>query len=232
MSVSNLKTELLDDEQVAEYLQHQPDFFNRYPQLATQLRIPHPQRGTVSLVELNLSRLRDKVQTLESEITDLMAVASHNERIFRVYVDLLPLLMRSQSLAELEMHLHHALVEQLGVTTWSLRLNRDHLSLAKSFWDRSLSGDQIENIRVTRLSHAEHYFGRLTRGERELLFDAPHQANSVAMIPLGPQARLGLFVAASLNADHYVAGMDSLLLGQLCDVIATLLPALVNDVAA
>lgn len=225
----DLDADILDDSLVAEYLQRHPDFFNRFPQLSMDLRIPHAERGTVSLVELNMARLRERVQTLETEITELMSVASHNERIFRVYVDLLPALLRSRSLAELEMHLHRALVEQLGVTSLSLRLNRAHLELADSVLDRSLSGEQIENMRLTRLGHAEHYFGRLTQGERELLFDEPSKANSVALVPLGNRAQLGLFAAASLDADHYVAGMDSLLLGQLCEVIATLLPELVND---
>lgn len=229
MSQTNLDSFMLDDELVAEYLMQHPDFFNRFPQLPCQLKISHAQRGSVSLVELSQQRLREKVAELESEITDLMSVARRNEQIYRVYVGMLPQLLRCYTFAELQLCLYRALVEQLGLSGISIRLNRAHVDVAKELQDYSLSGEQVENLRVTRLSHAEHYFGRLTHGEKELLFDEPEQAASVALVPLGEQARIGLFAASSRDSDHYVAGMDSLLLGKVCEVIATLLPKLVRS---
>ncbi|CAG9298474.1 DUF484 family protein [Celerinatantimonas diazotrophica] len=228
MSQVNLEQLLLDDELVAEYLQQNPDFFTRFPYLADRLRIPHHQRGSVSLVELSLERMRDKIAVLETEISDLLGVASQNERIFRVYVDLLPQLLHCPDFASLQDKLQSAMVEQLGLSQLSLRLNQAHLSLGEPLESFSLSAEHMENLWVTRLSHEGHYFGRLTRGELQLLFASPEQVQSVAIMPLGERARLGVLAAASDEADHYVAGMDGLLLGQLCEVIATLLPTLVG----
>jgi uncharacterized protein YigA (DUF484 family) len=46
------------------------------------------KKGTISLVERQLDRQRERIEQLEQEITELMGVASENERIFRVYADL------------------------------------------------------------------------------------------------------------------------------------------------
>ncbi len=218
---------LIDETLVLEFLMDNPDFFIRHPQLIKQLRLPHKEKGAVSLVELQVQRLRDKVLSLEQEITDLMTVASLNERIYHVYVDLLPDLMACDSFAELQHRLSRALVDDLGVASVSLRLNQQHFDLTELSPEFALAQEQIERIRVTRLSHQPHYFGRMTKGELELLFDETNDLASVALMPLGHNAELGFFVAASHNADHYVAGMDSLLLTQLCQVIASLMSRLV-----
>ncbi len=41
----------LDDDAVMQYLLQNPDFFIRNARLVEQMHIPHPVRGTVSLVE-------------------------------------------------------------------------------------------------------------------------------------------------------------------------------------
>ncbi|MPW31358.1 DUF484 family protein [Agarivorans sp. B2Z047] len=217
---------LIDESLVVEFLLDNPDFFARHPSLIKQLRLPHKEKGAVSLVELQVQRLRDKVLSLEQEITDLMSVASLNERIYHVYVDLLPDLMACDSFAELQHRLSRALVDDLGVERVSLRLSHQ-FNLEDLSPEYGLEKEQIERVRVTRLSQQPHYFGRMTKGELELLFDHTDDIASVALMPLGNNAELGFFVAASRDADHYVAGMDSLLLTQLCQVISNLLLRLV-----
>ncbi|WP_432455458.1 MULTISPECIES: DUF484 family protein [unclassified Agarivorans] len=218
---------LIDESLVVEFLLDNPDFFVRHPSLVKQLRLPHKEKGAVSLVELQVQRLRDKVLDLEQEITDLMAVASLNERIFHVYVDLLPDLMACDSFAELQHRLSRALVDDLGVESVSLRLSQQRFSLDELPAEYGIEQEQIERVRVTRLTQHPHYFGRLTQGELQLLFDESEDIASVALMPLGHNAELGFFIAASRDADHYIAGMDSLLLTQLCQVIASLLQRLV-----
>ncbi|GDY27343.1 MULTISPECIES: DUF484 family protein [unclassified Agarivorans] len=218
---------LIDESLVVEFLLDNPDFFARHPSLIKQLRLPHKEKGAVSLVELQVQRLRDKVLSLEQEITDLMTVASLNERIYHVYVDLLPDLMACDSFAELQHRLSRALVDDLGVECVSMRLSQKLFNLEELPEEYGLEHEQIERIRVTRLSQQPHYFGRMSKGELAVLFDNTDDIASVALMPLGINAELGFFIAASRDADHYVAGMDSLLLTQLCQVINSLLLRLV-----
>ncbi|MEY8216543.1 MAG: DUF484 family protein, partial [Colwellia sp.] len=91
----------LTDELVSAYLQDNPEFFNRNNELMTGLRLVDVQRGTVSLVERQQQKLRQKVHHLEDEITQLMSVANHNENLFMLYNDLYLRLLDCQSATEL-----------------------------------------------------------------------------------------------------------------------------------
>lgn len=232
MSEVNIDRPLqLDETLVAAYLEEHPDFFNHHPHLLQSLRVPHQEKGAVSLVEIQQQRLRHKIESLEQEITDLMTMARRNERIYLTYVNLLPELMRCHSFAELEKRLSLALVGDLQVAEVSLRLNSQRFNLPDTMSEYAMSPEQLERLWVTRMSREPYYFGRLSLGEQALLFRDTSQVSSVAMVPLGPRAEFGLFTAASSDADHYIADMDNLLLSQLCDVIASLLPELVDSKA-
>ena len=53
-------------ENVAEYLQKNPDFFEAHTELLTDLVIPHPYGGrTISLSERQMLMLRERVKVLE-----------------------------------------------------------------------------------------------------------------------------------------------------------------------
>ncbi|RKF22096.1 DUF484 family protein [Alginatibacterium sediminis] len=211
---------------IVEYLQENRDFFERNPQLLDTLKVSQAHKGVVSLVELQQHRQRDKIQALEQEISELMAVASHNERIYQVYVATLPRLLECDSFAELQHQLRQSLIEDLGVDDVGLVLNCDSFQELDANAVHCLSSDLIKRIRLTRLGEAPHYFGRLSQGEQNELFSESYGEGSVAIMPLGANAQFGFFVARSRDTDHYVAGMDSLLLTQLCEVLASLLPKL------
>lgn len=72
----------LDDDAVMQYLLQNPDFFIRNARLVEQMHIPHPVRGSVSLVEWQLGRQRNQIGQLEEEITLLMEQAGLNEVLF------------------------------------------------------------------------------------------------------------------------------------------------------
>ncbi|HAH13362.1 MAG TPA: DUF484 family protein, partial [Pantoea agglomerans] len=73
---------LLDDQAVSDYLRQNPDFFIRNARAVEQMAVPHPVRGSVSLVEWHMARQRNHIQRLEEEITLLMEQASANHELF------------------------------------------------------------------------------------------------------------------------------------------------------
>ncbi|MBQ4796687.1 DUF484 family protein, partial [Pectobacterium versatile] len=80
----------LTDDLLLQYLRQHPDFFIRHSHQTETLRIPHPVRGSVSLVEWQLARQRNRIQYLEEEIALLTEQATRNEELFS---QLLPLQM-------------------------------------------------------------------------------------------------------------------------------------------
>ena len=59
----------LTAEQVSQYLVENPDFFIQHPSILEALQIPHLQKGSVSLVELQSEQLRKKVRLLNYKLS-------------------------------------------------------------------------------------------------------------------------------------------------------------------
>jgi uncharacterized protein YigA (DUF484 family) len=69
-------------EDVAEYLESHPEFFETYAQLLSEVVIPHPYGGrTVSLSERQLISLRERVKELEKKLHDLVIFATENDSL-------------------------------------------------------------------------------------------------------------------------------------------------------
>src|SRR5580692_1338957 len=78
-----IKHEGLNDTTVAEYLQTYPDFFERNTALLAKLRLPHLRDvgATVSLVERQVEVLRERNQSLERKLKELVDVARANDAL-------------------------------------------------------------------------------------------------------------------------------------------------------
>ena len=72
-----IKQEGLNDTNVADYLQTYPDFFEGDTALLAKLRLPHLRDmcATVSLVERQVEVLRERNQSLERKLKELVDVA-------------------------------------------------------------------------------------------------------------------------------------------------------------
>ena len=78
-----IKQDMINDFSVAEYLQKYPDFFERNGSLLTKLRLPHLRDAgsTVSLVERQVEVLRERNQSLERKLKELVDVARANDAL-------------------------------------------------------------------------------------------------------------------------------------------------------
>lgn len=59
----------LDDRAVVDYLIKNPEFFIRNARAVEAIRVPHPVRGTVSLVEWHMARARNHIHVLEENLS-------------------------------------------------------------------------------------------------------------------------------------------------------------------
>ncbi|MGD8802981.1 MAG: DUF484 family protein, partial [Gammaproteobacteria bacterium] len=74
--------ETLDTEQqLLELLKDCPDILVRNPALLAELEVPHEAGRAVSLIERQVSVLRDKLQANEKRLRELMDIARGNERL-------------------------------------------------------------------------------------------------------------------------------------------------------
>lgn len=227
MSGHGVLQELLDESRVVEYLRHHPDFFLRHKALLDQLRVPHEVQGAVSLVELSLTRQRERIQGLEQGMQSLLANASRNERIFRVYADIYPELFACTSLRQLWRRLHTSFRDKLHIPASALWLNAGRVAVKRSDKRFLLAEEPFLCLCRQPMAGEAIYFGPIREADKQVLFGAEALVHSVALMRLGEQGELGLIAFGHANPEHYQPGMDSLLLEQLGRFVSLLLPTLV-----
>lgn len=208
----------LTEELVVAYLQDNPSFFERNSELLTSLRLSDTQRGTVSLVERQQQQLRQKMHSLEDEITQLMSVASHNENLFSLYNDLYIRLIDCQSAGELLDCLVQATIELLSLSACKLWLNKD-VEIQHS----ALSNNDCLGVMQNRLSNSDYYFGRLQQSEQQLIFNQTCTGSVVLIKLIHDEQELGFLAISSEDAHHFDPRMDTLLLSQFKRLVAKLL---------
>ena len=71
----------IGDAAVLRYLMQNPEFFVTNQDVLPRLHIPHPSGKAVSLIEKQVSVLRNKCSTLEHSLRDLIDVARDNEQL-------------------------------------------------------------------------------------------------------------------------------------------------------
>jgi len=90
----------ISEQAVQDYLADNPDFFERHGDLLKSLRLPHGSGGTVSLVERQVSVLRQKELKNDRKLKELLAVARANDALATKIHLLTVKLLRADSLKE------------------------------------------------------------------------------------------------------------------------------------
>ena len=204
--------DLLAAHEVYDYLQDHPEFFQQYPQLLASLRLPHQQRGSVSLVERQLEMQREKIVALEDDITRLMSVARQNEQLFLAFNQLQAQLYQADNLQQAEDSLQQFTAAMPQVA--QCRLLR---------FDQQHSASEFQLLLSRRLNEQGIYLGRLNKEEQQGLF--PPQIHSVALILISNEEQpLALLAFGSEQDDHFQPSMDKLFISHLATILAQLLP--------
>ena len=214
----------LNDRAVSDYLRQNPDFFIRNARQTEQMIVPHPVRGTVSLVEWQLGRQRNHIQQLEEEITLLMEQASANQQLFEHLLTLQTTLSSASSLHDMLNRLHRW-ARGLGLAGANIRLFSEQwrIGAPSDFTQLALSRQLFEPIRIQRLGKEQHYLGHLNGPELLLLLPQAQAVGSVAMSLLGDHGDLGVVIFSSRDPYHYQSGQGTTLLHYLARMLPTLL---------
>ena len=214
----------LTDELVVSFLQENPEFFNRNPAILSELRITDNHRGTVSLVERQQQQLRQKAHGLEEEITHLMSMAAHNERLFHVYSNVYLQLLDCQSLDALLDSLEQATVDLLSLAECKLWLKKP-----TQHQHKNMISNNCAELMSNRLANDDYYFGRLQQSEQEQVFTNV-TSGSVVLVKLEHNEHaLGFIAFRSEDAEHFDPRMDTLLLSEFKRLVSKLVAQKLED---
>ncbi|CAI8185690.1 MAG: Uncharacterised protein [Glaciecola sp. HTCC2999] len=203
----------LTAKEVAQYLSEHTDFFVDYPELTADLIIPHQQRGTVSLVELQAEQLRTQLHQQRQELAALIRNADNNEQLFQIYAQLLQRLYTCETLDDVEAALHACFQEELA-------LAKVHVQL---FIKETKFADFKHHALIDkRFKQSDFFFGRLSQNETQQIFTNV-SVESCALMLLGQKEPIGLFAVGSDSATHFHPEMDTLFLLQLKQLLEQVL---------
>src|ERR1044071_715031 len=124
--VGQLDEVSVEESTIADYLQGNPDFFERHATLLTKLNLPH-NRGSsaISLVERQVAALRDKNEKLETRLRELIEVARGNDVLAAKIHRLACRLVRAEGAASVLEALEASLREDFGASEWLLLMPSD-----------------------------------------------------------------------------------------------------------
>ena len=217
-----------EEESVARYLQHNPDFFERHQPLLARLRLPHARSGsTISLVERQVEVLREKHGALEQKLADFVQVARSNDAIVDRMHRFTRRLLRAGSRDLALQNIEAGLRQDFDSFNSVLLLIGHEPTHADERFLRVLPQDD------PRLKSFETLFatgkprcGQVRDSQRELLFGSEaNDIGSVALVPLGDKGSLGLLALGSTDRDRFHPGMSTEFLARLAELVSDALTA-------
>lgn len=214
----------LNDRAVVDYLLQHPEFFIRNAAQVEHLRVPHPVRGTISLVEWHMMRARNHIHVLEENMSLLMEQAVANESLFQRLLQLQTRLAAAESLDDMLNRLHRW-ARELGLAGATVRLFPDcwRLGAPSKFTHLALNRQAFEPIRIQRLGQARHYLGPLNGPELLVVLPEAKAIGSVAISLLGGDNAPGVMLFSSRDAQHYQPGQGTPLLQEIAQMLPGLL---------
>ena len=213
-----------EEDAIAAYLQHNPDFFERHQALLTRLRVPHARGGsTISLVERQIEVLREKHAALEDKLAELVSVARGNDAIAEKLHRFTRKLLRTRSRAQAVALIEASLREDFDAFNGVLVLIGEYPDLAPQRFVRTVAPDDAGLKSFESLfASGKPRCGQVRDTQRDFLFGQDtNDIGSVALVPLadksGPR---GVLALGSADRDRFHPGMSTEFLGRMADLIA------------
>jgi uncharacterized protein YigA (DUF484 family) len=214
----------LAEDGIADYLKKHPEFFERHAPLVLGLKLPHRAGGAaISLVERQVSMLRQRNAQLERQLKDLLAVAKQNDVLGEKIHQLCLQLMRAPSLAARLERLETGLREDFAAERAVLVLFPEATPAAatRDGFVRRLGVDDAD-VRpfAAFLRAAKPRCGPLRDRQKNVFERDADTVTSAAFVPLGLSAELGFLIIGSRDPDHFHPGKRMDFLARLGEVLA------------
>ncbi len=223
------KTEFVDEElsdsAVHDFLTENPDFFERHSDLLGSLRLPHVAGGAVSLVERQVSVLRQKDLKLERKLKELIEVARANdllaEKIHRLGVSLIATRDLSATLNVIEESLRTGFdASQSILVLFGNPTLFEDIDVGRFFRPVERDDDGVKAFN-TFLNGSGPRCGQVRDAQRDFLFGKEtDEIGSAALIPLGEKSAMGFLAIGSSDADRFHPGMSIDFLTRLGELVA------------
>ncbi len=215
----------LSEDAVHDYLEANPDFFERHGELLSSLRLPHVSGGAISLVERQVSVLRQKDMKLERKLKELIDVARANDALGAKMHQLTLRLMAAKDIGETLEVIESALRAGFDADLSILVLFGDpavfaNVTVGRFFKPIEREAESLKSF-ATFLKGSGPRCGQVRDSQRDFLFGREtDEVGSAALVPLGKNSEIGFLAIGSADANRFHPGMSMDFLSRLGDLVA------------
>jgi uncharacterized protein len=224
-SEDNYKVPSLNAGAIAEYLRAHPEFFNDYPDLLTDIKVPHASGEAISLVERQLIALREQNDKARKRMHELIEIARQNEELARRMHQLALTLMDAAEPKDIFSTLYDNLSKNFRADRVIVRLFADP-SFVDTFAGVEFAGSAAseQSLFKSIIEKRMPLSGRMKRQQQVFLFgDDGDDIASAVMVPLHGDGWGGIMAIGSSNADRFQEGMGVELLANMGEILSFIL---------
>jgi len=199
------------------FLKNNPDFFVDRDELVSSLRIPHATGPAVSLVEKQLSVLRERNSELRNRLNGLIDNARDNDKLFTHTRRLVLSLLDAKNLAQAIDIIYASFRNDFGIeTTQIILFGHDRISSARN--------ETLENAQThigKYLKARQTIGGGIGPDERKFIFGAQsNEVGSAALAVLAYGDIYGVIGIGNKDPNAYNSSMGTLFLSYIAEVLS------------
>ena len=214
----------LEPEQIEAYLREHPDFFEQHHDLLAEISLPHESGSAVSLVERQVSILRERNIDMRTRLSKLLDNARDNDKLFDKSKRLVLSLIEGQDMGDIIDALYYSFDKDFNIHFTSLILigNVDKIPSSQA---RIVSIAEAREQVGTLLKNSRAVCGTLGAKEMQFIFgEHASEIGSVATVPLIHGSVFGLLSVGNRDPHYYRSSMGTLFLSYIAEVLNRLLP--------
>ncbi len=216
---------------VADYLKNNLDFFVKNPAILAELKIPHEHGGAISLVEKQLTVLREQNQETNKKIHELIEIATQNEELARRMHQLALTLIDAVDPKDIFSTMYDNLKKNFHADRVIVRLFANPAFIDSSATGEFVGKESIEESLFKRIiEKREPLSGKMKHQQQVFLFgdDGDDIASSV-MIPLHGVGWGGILAIGSFDAERFQPGMGIELLANLGEILSFIIKPWIEE---
>ncbi|HJN96646.1 MAG TPA: DUF484 family protein [Gammaproteobacteria bacterium] len=210
--------------QVVEYLRNNPDFFIQREELLADLSLPHESGKAISLLERQVTILRDRGIEARQKLNSLLENARNNDQLFDATRNLVLALLRAKNVTEIADVTQDQLADLANIDACEIILVAyPDLNVSQSVRTESLEKLQHDFDDVFRLKRT--HCGAMTKELVDYLFHASnHKIRSTALCPVISNGEVLALLAFGNQAENYFnVNLDTLFLDFIGLVVGAVL---------
>ena len=216
-----------NDEMVRDYLKNHSDFLQRNPDMLDYLHISHASGSAISLVEKQVSVLRERNIEMRRRLSTLTGNARDNDKLYEQTRSLVLKLLDATSIEELHGAFDDSMKNDFQVEHSSMILFGEP---GQDQGDCRVESADSAKIEIgALLKGGKAVCGPLRKAELSYLFPDSGEIGSAALMPLYNGEELGVIAVGSSDANRYNSSMGTLFLTHVADVVVRILPRLLQQ---